>query len=77
MFEETIEDDIRIVTLKNGKTNPFNKEMLLRLKEIVDEVNASPTAKGIILTGDGRFFSYFFSAAALQSPKNSRLNCTE
>jgi enoyl-CoA hydratase/carnithine racemase len=60
MFEETIEDDIRIVTLKNGKTNPFNKEMLLRLKEIIDEVNSTPTLKGIILTGDGRFFSSGF-----------------
>ncbi len=60
MFDETIEDEIRIVTLKNGKTNPINREMLLRLKEIIDEVNASSTAKGIILTGDGRFFSSGF-----------------
>ncbi len=60
MFEETIQDDIKIVTLKNGKTNPFNKEMLLRLKEIIDEVNATPTTKGIVLTGDGRFFSSGF-----------------
>lgn len=60
MFDETIEDDIRIVTFKNGKTNPINREILLRLKEIIDEVNASSTAKGIILTGDGRFFSSGF-----------------
>lgn len=60
MFEETIEDDIKIVTFKNGKTNPINKEMLLQLKEIVDEVNANPTPKGLILTGAGRFFSSGF-----------------
>jgi len=60
MFEESIQDDIKIVKFKNGKTNPFNREMLLRLKEIVDEVNANPTSKGIILTGDGRFFSSGF-----------------
>ncbi len=60
MFEEAIQDDIKIVTFKNGKTNPINKEMLLRLKEIVEEVNANPTLKGIILTGDGRFFSSGF-----------------
>jgi enoyl-CoA hydratase/carnithine racemase len=60
MFDETIENDIKIVTLKNGKTNPFNREMLLRLREIIDEVNASPASKGIILTGDGRFFSSGF-----------------
>jgi len=60
MLEEITEDDIKIVTLKNGKTNPFNKEMLLRLKEIIDEVNTTPTLKGIILTGAGRFFSSGF-----------------
>ncbi|RJP86734.1 MAG: enoyl-CoA hydratase/isomerase family protein [Desulfobacteraceae bacterium] len=60
MFEETIQDDIKIVTFKNGKTNPINREMLLRLKEIVDEANNNPTPKGIILTGDGRFFSSGF-----------------
>ncbi len=60
MIEETIQDDIKIVTFKNGKTNPINKEMLLQLKEIIDEVNANPTPKGLILTGDGRFFSSGF-----------------
>jgi enoyl-CoA hydratase/carnithine racemase len=60
MFEEITDGDIKIVTLKNGKTNPFNKEMLLWLKEIIDEVNATPTLKGIILTGAGRFFSSGF-----------------
>jgi enoyl-CoA hydratase/carnithine racemase len=60
MFEKTVEDEIRILTLKNGKTNPFNREILSGLKEVVDEVNASPTARGIILTGDGRFFSSGF-----------------
>ena len=60
MFEETVADDIKIVTFKNKKTNPINFEMLKRLKEIVDEVNESPSPKGIILTGDGRFFSSGF-----------------
>ncbi|MBC2716807.1 MAG: enoyl-CoA hydratase/isomerase family protein [Desulfobacteraceae bacterium] len=60
MFEETIQDDIKIVMFKNGKTNPINKEMLLQLKEIIDEVNAHPIPKGLILTGDGRFFSSGF-----------------
>jgi enoyl-CoA hydratase/carnithine racemase len=60
MFEETMQDDIKIVTFKNGKTNPINREMLLRLKEIVEEADNNPTPKGIILTGDGRFFSSGF-----------------
>ncbi len=60
MFDVTVQDEIRIFTLKNGKTNPVNREILLRLKEVVDEVNASPAARGIILTGEGRFFSSGF-----------------
>jgi enoyl-CoA hydratase/carnithine racemase len=60
MFEETLQDDIKIVTFKNGKTNPINREMLLRLEEIVEETNNNPTPKGIILTGEGRFFSSGF-----------------
>jgi enoyl-CoA hydratase/carnithine racemase len=60
MLQESIQDDIRIITLCNGKTNPINREMLIRLKQIIDEVNASPTAKGIILIGAGRFFSSGF-----------------
>lgn len=60
MFEATIEDGIQIVALKSGKTNPFTREVLLGLKEIVDEVNANPVPKGIVLTGEGRFFSSGF-----------------
>lgn len=60
MLQETMQDDIKIVTLNNGKTNPLNREMLERLKEIVDEVDNNPTPKGIILTGEGRFFSSGF-----------------
>lgn len=60
MFVETMEDGIKIVTFSNGKTNPLNREMLERLKAIVDEVNAAPEAKGIVLTGAGRFFSSGF-----------------
>jgi enoyl-CoA hydratase/carnithine racemase len=60
MIEETMQDDIKIVTFKNGKTNPINREMLLRLAEIVEETNNNPTLKGIILTGEGRFFSSGF-----------------
>lgn len=60
MFEETMQDDINIITFKNGKTNPINREMLLRLGEIVEETNNNPATKGIILTGEGRFFSSGF-----------------
>lgn len=60
MLQETMQDDIKIVTLNNGKTNPLNREILERLKEIIDEVDNNPSPKGIILTGEGRFFSSGF-----------------
>ncbi len=60
MLKETMEDDIKIVTLNNGKTNPLNREMLVRLKEIIEEVDNNPSPKGIVLTGSGRFFSSGF-----------------
>jgi enoyl-CoA hydratase/carnithine racemase len=60
MLQETMQDDIKIVTLNNGKTNPFNREILERLKEIIDEADNNPSPKGIILTGEGRFFSSGF-----------------
>lgn len=60
MFEESMQDDIKIITFKNGKTNPITREMLLRLKDIVAEANDNPSPKGIVLTGEGRFFSSGF-----------------
>ncbi len=70
MFEETLEEDIKILTFKNGKTNPINREILLRIKEIVDEVNRNATPKGIILTGSGRFFSSGFDLPIFLGFKN-------
>jgi enoyl-CoA hydratase/carnithine racemase len=60
MLDITIQDDIAIVTFNNGKTNSITREMLAQLREIVDEADANPSPKGIILTGAGRFFSSGF-----------------
>lgn len=60
MIEETIVEDILTVTFKNGNTNAINRQMLDRLGEIVREADTSPSPKGIILTGEGRFFSSGF-----------------
>ncbi|MBS3756476.1 MAG: enoyl-CoA hydratase/isomerase family protein [Desulfobacterales bacterium] len=60
MIEEFLDDDIRIVTLKNGKTNALNRQILERLEEIVIEADQQDSPKGIILTGEGRFFSSGF-----------------
>lgn len=60
MLETHLQDDIQIVTLKNGKTNPINRQMLEQLAEIIREADENPVPKGIVLTGEGRFFSSGF-----------------
>lgn len=60
ILQETTEDDICVVTFKNGKTNSINRQVVERLGQIVEEANRNPSPKGIILTGQGRFFSSGF-----------------
>lgn len=60
MLEMLLQDDICIVTLKNGKTNPINRQMLEQLADIVKEADTQPSPKGIVITGEGRFFSSGF-----------------
>ncbi len=61
MLKKEIQDNIVIAQLSDGGTNAVTIETLRQLKEIVDEVNADDELKGIILTGEGRFFSSGFS----------------
>jgi len=61
MLKKEIQDNIVIAQLSDGATNAVTIETLRQLKAIVDEVNENDDLKGIILTGDGRFFSSGFS----------------
>jgi len=60
MLETYVEDDIQVVKLHHPPTNPINYEMLEQLNDIVRTVNDNPSPKGLILTGEGRFFSSGF-----------------
>jgi len=60
MLKETIEDNIVIITLSHGTTNSITLETLRRINAIVKNVNETKELKGIILTGEGRFFSSGF-----------------
>lgn len=60
MLDSYIEDDIRIVKLNQPPTNPVDYKTLEQLDEVVREVNDQPLPKGLILTGEGRFFSSGF-----------------
>ena len=60
MLESRLDDQIMIITLNHGKTNSVNKETLDQLKACVQETNEDETIKGIVLTGQDRFFSSGF-----------------
>jgi len=61
MLKKEIQDQIVIARLSDGASNAVTLETLHALKEIVDEVNDDDSLKGIVLTGEGRFFSSGFS----------------
>ena len=61
MLKKEIQDGIVIARLCDEKTNAITMETLKQIKEIVTEVNEKDDLKGIILTGEGRFFSSGFS----------------
>jgi len=61
MLKKEIQDNIVIAQFSDGASNAVTIETLRQLKEIVDEVNENDELKGIILTGEGRFFSSGFS----------------
>ncbi len=60
MLESKLDDQIMIITLTHGKTNSVTKETLDQLKACVKETNADEAIKGIVLTGQDRFFSSGF-----------------
>ncbi|MDD9303439.1 MAG: enoyl-CoA hydratase/isomerase family protein [Desulfobacter sp.] len=61
MLKKEIQDNIVIAQLSDKASNAVDIETLRALKEIVDEVNEQDELKGIILIGQGRFFSSGFS----------------
>jgi enoyl-CoA hydratase/carnithine racemase len=61
MLKKEIQENIVIACLTEGATNSVDIDTLRQLKAIVDEVNENDDLKGIVLTGEGRFFSSGFS----------------
>lgn len=58
-------DGVAIITLERGKVNAINLEMVERLRETLDELAADCSVCGIVLTGDGAFFSFGFDIPEL------------
>jgi enoyl-CoA hydratase/carnithine racemase len=60
MLETRLEDDILIVTLANGKTNAITRKTLEMLRAAIGNAATDESVKGVVLTGQGRFFSSGF-----------------
>ena len=60
MFTEEIRDGIVIITLDHGKTNSVTTETMKGIHGIIRKVNEDDALKGIVLTGQGKFFSSGF-----------------
>lgn len=60
MIKERVEDGIVVITLSHGSTNSITLDTLRQIDAIVKRVNEDDALKGIVLTGEGRFFSSGF-----------------
>ncbi|MFO7839400.1 MAG: enoyl-CoA hydratase/isomerase family protein [Desulfosalsimonadaceae bacterium] len=60
MIESYVEDDIAIVKLNNPPSNSINTQTLEQLGQIVRSADSGASPKGLVITGEGRFFSSGF-----------------
>lgn len=66
-FEYQIIDNIVIFKFNRGKLNSITMETLKGLDEVIDRVNNEEELKGIILTGNGKYFSGGFDLGTFTS----------
>jgi enoyl-CoA hydratase/carnithine racemase len=57
LFKIEIVDKIALVTINNPPLNLLSYDLLLELRDIVEEFNKDPDIRCIILTGEGKAFS--------------------
>jgi len=53
-------DSIVALTLSRGKVNALNSAVLQELRKTLEELEGDPAAGAIVLTGQGKFFSFGF-----------------
>lgn len=66
-YEYQIVDNIVIFKFNRGKLNSITMETLQGLNEALDRVNNEEALKGIVLTGNGRYFSGGFDLGTFTS----------
>ncbi len=53
----TIKDHLSLITLDRGKSNALNREMIMELNDILNNISTDPNIAGVIITGKEPFFS--------------------
>lgn len=51
------QDALQTLTLKRGKANPINAQMVAELRQAIQTVTQDPDVRGALLTGQPRYFS--------------------
>lgn len=70
MLEITISDQIMIATLTHGKTNAITRQTLEQLSEAIKTSADDASIKGLIITGQNRFFSSGFDLPTFMNFRN-------
>jgi enoyl-CoA hydratase/carnithine racemase len=71
-YEVKIEDGIVVFSFKRGKINAITQETLQGLEAAVDRLNTEEELKGLVLTGEGRYFSSGFDLGTFTSFKSEQ-----
>jgi len=61
----TYEGKVAVVTMTRGKVNAFDATAIGELGAVVDELATDPRASAMVLTGQGKFFSFGFDVPQL------------
>lgn len=64
-LEISRDSNTALVTLSHGKVNAIDHRMLSELTQIFQQLETAPYVASVILTGNGKFFSFGFDVPAL------------
>ncbi len=70
MIKQTIEDNILIAQFANAPTYSMKFETLVQIREAVKKVKEDASLKGMIFTGEGKFFCSGFDLPTFLGFKN-------
>jgi enoyl-CoA hydratase/carnithine racemase len=61
----THHDSIAVVTFSRGKVNAINGEVVAEFDSLLDQLESDSKTEGVVLTGQGAFFSFGFDVPEL------------